>query len=95
MENAILINILDNVVNVIQDINSNEEIAYVAEEKVIRFPAEEHIPYGFKVAIRPIRNGEDIIKYGEIIGTATKDINKGQMVHIHNVEGNRGRGDLE
>jgi len=29
------------------------------------------------------------------IGTATRLINEGDCVHIHNVKSNRGRGDLE
>ncbi|MDQ6598863.1 SAF domain-containing protein [Bacillus salipaludis] len=37
--------------------------------------------------------GEDILKYGEVIGLATTDIEPGEHVHIHNLEGKRGRGD--
>ncbi len=51
------------------------------------------IPYGHKVAIRDIVEGEQVIKYGLSIGTATADIEAGELVHIHNVESNRGRGD--
>ena len=32
-------------------------------------------------------------KYGEVIGAATRDIRVGEHVHVHNVEGKRGRGD--
>ena len=32
-------------------------------------------------------------KYGEIIGLATKDIQQGEYVHVHNIESCRGRGD--
>ncbi|MBN1261466.1 MAG: UxaA family hydrolase [Anaerolineae bacterium] len=51
------------------------------------------IPYGHKVAIRPIAKGEQVMKYGLSIGTAIEDIRVGDHVHIHNVESNRGRGD--
>jgi altronate dehydratase small subunit len=34
-----------------------------------------------------------VIKYGETIGLATSDISPGEHVHVHNVEGQRGRGD--
>jgi altronate dehydratase small subunit len=54
----------------------------------------EPIPFGHKLALRDIRRGEDIIKYGEVIGRATAAIKKGAHVHVHNVEGRRGRGDL-
>ena len=52
------------------------------------------IPYGHKIAVRDIRKGEHIIKYGESIGAASADIRKGEYVHIYNLEALRGRGDL-
>ena len=52
------------------------------------------VPYGHKLAVRDIKKGELIIKYGGEIGAATKDIAKGAYVHIHNLEALRGRGDL-
>ena len=35
------------------------------------------------------------MKYGEEIGIATREIVKGEYVHIHNLDSMRGRGDLE
>lgn len=52
------------------------------------------VPYGHKIAVRAIEKGELIIKYGEEIGTATKDIERGEYVHVHNLDALRGRGDL-
>ena len=43
------------------------------------------IPYGHKFALKNIRKNNFIIKYGEIIGTAKKDIKVGAHVHIHNM----------
>ena len=43
---------------------------------------------GHKYALRDIKCGEDIIKYGNPIGHATCDINKGEHVHTHNVKTN-------
>ena len=40
---------------------------------------------GFKVALRPIRSGEDVIKYGNPIGHATADIAAGERVHVENM----------
>ena len=54
----------------------------------------ERIPRGHKLALRPIRSGEAVLKYGSAIGTATADIAAGAHVHIHNVASARGRGDL-
>lgn len=52
------------------------------------------VPYGHKIAVREIRQGEAIMKYGESIGAASADIRKGEYVHIHNMVAMRGRGDL-
>ncbi|HYT92544.1 MAG TPA: altronate dehydratase family protein, partial [Gemmataceae bacterium] len=40
---------------------------------------------GHKVALRPIKKGEAVYKYGQIIGFASKDIAPGEHVHVHNV----------
>ncbi|MHB9092657.1 MAG: UxaA family hydrolase, partial [Chloroflexota bacterium] len=56
--------------------------------------ALEAIPFGFKVALVDILRGEPIFKYGEIIGRASCPIQQGALVHVHNLEGLRGRGDL-
>ena len=43
---------------------------------------------GHKIAIRDIKTGEDVIKYGYPIGHATKDIPEGTHVHTHNIKTN-------
>lgn len=53
----------------------------------------DSIPYGHKVALAPIAKGEQVTKYGEEIGVASKTIAVGEHVHVHNVESIRGRGD--
>ncbi|HCU07875.1 MAG TPA: D-galactarate dehydratase [Clostridiales bacterium] len=55
---------------------------------------EADIPYGHKIALKDIAQGESIFKYGEVIGQATQPIGPGQHVHVHNVASLRGRGDL-
>ena len=43
-------------------------------------------------ALAPIRSGGEVRKYGEVIGRAMGDIKAGE--HVHNLESQRGRGDL-
>ena len=50
------------------------------------------IPAGHKRALKAIKKGEPIIKYGNPIGIATADIAEGEWVHIHNLK--TGLGDL-
>ena len=49
---------------------------------------EVNLKDGHKYALRDIKKGEDIIKYGNPIGHATEDILKGSHVHTHNVKTN-------
>jgi altronate dehydratase small subunit len=55
--------------------------------------ALDDIPAYHKIAGAFIGAGEKVYKYGEVIGIAASDIQPGEHVHIHNVEGARGRGD--
>ena len=45
---------------------------------------------GHKYAVREIKSGENVIKYGMPIGHATRDIKVGEHVHVHNVATNLG-----
>ena len=46
----------------------------------------QQIPSGHKVALLPIRRGENVIKYGHPIGQAATDIEPGAHVHLHNLQ---------
>ncbi len=65
---------------------------------VLQFPkgkkvkTKEEIPFGHKIAIRKILRGRPVVKYGQRIGKAIRTIEPGELVHIHNVQGERGRG---
>jgi altronate dehydratase small subunit len=54
----------------------------------------ETVEFGHKFALRPHAAGEDVRKYGEVVGRASDDIRAGEHVHTHNCESARGRGDL-
>jgi altronate hydrolase len=45
----------------------------------------QRIGLGHKIALQPIRKGEAVYKYGQIIGFASTDIAPGELVHVHNV----------
>ncbi len=54
------------------------------EGATIKLPGP--IKMGHKFAVHPIREGEPITKYGQIIGFASRDIPIGDHVHVHNVK---------
>ena len=55
----------------------------------------DDIPFAHKFALRDIDAGQEIVKFGEVIGLASAPIRSGQWVHTHNVESVRGRGDKQ
>jgi len=92
---AILIKEADNVATALRDIGPEEDATVGIGEKQRKVRIQGAIPYGHKFAVRDIAKGEDIIKYGEVIGRATLDIALGTHAHIQNIESLRGRGDME
>lgn len=48
----------------------------------------DSIPFGHKVALHPIKEGELITKYGQPIGHALCDIETGRHLHTHNIKTN-------
>ena len=48
----------------------------------------EDIEKGHKFALKDIKSGEKVIKYGEVIGRATADIVPGEHIHSHNMATN-------
>ena len=48
------------------------------------------IPAGHKMAIKAIKQGEDVVKYGFPIGTAKEDVAPGTWMHTHNVKSKLG-----
>ena len=86
---AIICHPKDNVATVISAIKTGTPIIFPNGKKII---ARDEIPFAHKIALRNIRKGNPVIKYGERIGKATHEIGPGEWVHIHNVAGERGKG---
>jgi altronate dehydratase small subunit len=90
---AIIMKPSDNVCTVVEAVEPPVEAIALSGENQVTVLVTERIPFGHKFAVRAIKKGEAIIKYGETIGLATKEIQPGQHVHVHNLESCRGRGD--
>lgn len=85
---------LDDVAVALQEIPDGTEIeVHFSEDQTAKVVLKEIISFGHKFAIRTINKGSEIKKYGEVIGRASRNIEIGQHVHVHNLEGIRGRGD--
>jgi altronate dehydratase small subunit len=91
--NAIIVDKKDNVATALRQIENNEAISLEIADQAFSIFVSQPIPVGHKFALKDISKGKPVIKYGEIIGLATQKISVGQLVHVHNVEGLKGRGD--
>jgi altronate dehydratase len=94
---ALIIHPDDNVANLIGPGAKGEVVQCATEGRKETQPItlREDIPANHKFAAADIRAGAPIIKYGLNIGRASRDIVQGGYVHVHNIESNRGRGDLQ
>ena len=89
MQDIVKINQNDNVAVALRPVSMGEticvegEVLQAAETAVTLM---EDIPQGHKFALREIKSGEEVVKYGFRIGFAKEDIQPGQWVHVHNVK---------
>ena len=78
----LFLNPKDNVCTAIVPISSGTTLLIYGNTVVIK----QNIPLGFKIAGCNISINESVIKYGVSIGSATRDIVLGELVHLHNMK---------
>ena len=95
-KDAIIIKKKDNVATALRDIQAGEKVVAADPDGNAReIVVTENVFYGHKFALKNIKEGSSIIKYGEVIGRAVKPIARGRHAHVQNIESLRGRGDLD
>jgi len=87
VKKAIQIDEKDNVATTTSEVDLGEQIEVINPDGkvILKTKAAEAIPFGHKLAIKPIADGENLVKYGEIIGVATKPIEAGAWANTNNV----------
>jgi altronate dehydratase small subunit len=90
-DKVIVLHAQDNVATAVADLAAGDVIEVAGR----RLEVAEAVPFGHKIALTAIVRGAAVVKYGESIGVAKNDVPTGACVHVHNVESQRGRGDLE
>ena len=100
MQNFIKINENDNVIVALKNIPEGTVMQVATTGKAsggcdaeqsshaaaLTVTALQEIPAGHKMAIVPIQEGGEVIKYGYRIGNAKADIKAGEWIHTHNVK---------
>ncbi|MAC60702.1 MAG: D-galactarate dehydratase [SAR116 cluster bacterium] len=77
----------DNVANTLDLIPIGQQVEIKNKKKTII--SSNKIPKYHKIALNEIPKGASIIKNGICIGTATKEIDIGAHIHVHNIVSNR------
>ena len=80
--NVVAIKPSDNVAVAITSIRAGERIVSGIAGGL---EARQDIPKGHKVALKRIFEGGEIVKYGQVIGHAGREIQPGDHVHTHNL----------
>lgn len=86
---ALIVEPKDNVIVALEPMAIGDVAVYPVggEKKTVAVVTD--VPIYHKVAIRDIKKGEHIIKYGEKIGVAIADIKMGEHVHVQNLDSER------
>ena len=82
-QNLVVINPKDNIGVVISEIKSGDRVSTEGGVEII---AKTDVPKNHKITISTINKNDKVIKYGEIIGLATENIDAGVWVHTHNLK---------
>ena len=89
MLNAMIVEPQDNVIVAIEPIKKGDTVTYMCAGEEKSLTALEDVTIYHKLASCDIPKGAPIVKYGEHIGLAARDIKKGEHVHTHNLEEHR------
>ena len=76
---------------VVEGLTSGTEMLGVVthDDSTLSLTARMDVPIGHKVALRAIKTGDTVVKYGQDIGRAVADIGEGEHVHVHNMKTKR------
>lgn len=94
---ALIVDERDNVANLIGPGGKGRTVRCTVEgrSETEEIALLDELPSNHKLARWDISEGDPIVKYGLDIGVASRAIRRGEHVHAHNIDSNRGRGDLE
>lgn len=89
---AIMLHADDGVATALRPLAAGETARLRIGDELRQLPVTQDIPLCHKLAVKALANGEDILKYGEVIGRAVAPIAAGAWVHVHNLKSSRASG---
>lgn len=90
MSKALLVDFKDNVASVTSS-RDEDFIEVLLPDGTVQsvIDLSERIPFGHKVAVVSLPRGVKVVKYGEVIGVTTRNVQTGEWVHTHNLVSGR------
>ncbi len=91
MRHFLLHDARDNVGVAVVDVKSGQDLtgAVLNNGAAFHLKARQDIPLGHKIALKDLKVGDTVIKYGQDIGKVVADIHAGEHVHVHNLKTKR------
>ena len=83
--NALIADPADSVVTLTAEAAAGEAVLYYLSGGIVSVTAGADIPQYHKLAVKAVKKGQPVLKYGEVIGIARVDIEPGEHVHTHNL----------
>jgi (2R)-sulfolactate sulfo-lyase subunit alpha len=76
---------------VVEDVKPGQALTgWVMEgDGTIKLKALDAVPLGHKIALRDLKPGETVLKYGSDIGKVVAPVAKGRHVHVQNLKTKR------
>ena len=89
MYNALIVEKNDDEAVVLEAIHVGDKDTYRYGDEERSVGSRREVPVYHTVAVRDIKRGDHILKYGEKLGVATQDIKLGEHVHVQNLDSER------
>ena len=83
---AVILVDADHVATALRALSANETVRVGGPGGLSSIIAAEPVPLCHKIAVKSVKSGDPVFKYGYFIGYATRAIEPGEHVHIHNIE---------
>ena len=76
---------------VVEDVKPGQTLTgWVMEgDGTIKVKALDAVPLGHKIALKDLKKGETVLKYGNDIGKIVAPVGKGRHVHVQNLKTKR------
>ena len=76
---------------VVEGVKAGQDVTgwIMDEDRTIALKTVQDIPIGHKLALKDIKSGDTVIKYGVDIGKVVSAIKVGEHAHVHNIKTKR------